>query len=337
MTYPKTNWNYSRLTEALRILQIAHHIKNQFYIKKSFFVLPYNIRQYPKVIFFPKLPYQKIKNFWVKAKTDSESLLSRKDPIIDNIIKFLPNGDLDYSQLRKGWARVEKHFWSYAFKNYAVYFKNVKSLEVRPTSFGSVATAYSTWIKSDDQRIVVYIRSDADFSHIAEAIFLDRFYKKLINLHNYSWEEIEAIIDFLLTETELARLFGKYKMTLGYLKQSQQGKIAKDSKKYLQFLGFPVGRVFEIRNGRIFVKNQSIGLSLSPKEEKVFRLLISHRKEIVSYDDLAEVIWGEESYDKFSVYAITKLIQRLREKIELMGIFPEIIQTVKKKGYILID
>jgi len=58
---------------------------------------------------------------------------------------------------------------------------------------------------------------------------------------------------------------------------------------------------------------------------------------VVSFDEIAEIIWGEDYYDKFSEYAITKTMQRLREKIALMGVFPQIIQTVKKSGYVLLD
>ena len=73
-------------------------------------------------------------------------------------------------------------------------------------------------MKKRNQRIVIYVRADADVFHIAKAIFFDRFYKKAINFYNYSWKEIEMIIDFLLSETKLSKIFRR---TLGDLRYLQ--------------------------------------------------------------------------------------------------------------------
>jgi len=211
------------------------------------------------------------------------------------------------------------------------------SLEIRPTLYGSVATAYSTWLK-DNKEFVIYIRKDADVSHIPEAIFIDRLaaYGRAKESDS-SWEEGEAIIDFLLTETELANLFPDYKETLTALRNFQQGKLIKESKEYLRSLGIYLERVFEIKNSKILVRGKPSNIILSPTQEKILRFLITKRQKVVSFNEIAEIIWGEDSYDKFSEYAITKTIQRLREKIALMGVFPQIIQTVKKSGYVLLD
>ena len=80
-----------------------------------------------------------------------------------------------------------------------------------------------------------------------------------------------------------------------------------------------------------------MSIKLSLKEHKVFTQLIKHKREIVCFDKIGKVIWGGEFYDKFSIFAITKLIERLRKKIKKIGISSEIIQTVRKRGYVLID
>jgi len=268
MTYPKTIWDYSKQTEVERILQIAYHIQNQFYLKKGFLVLPYNIPKNPAVIFFPKLNYQKIPNFWEEAKNAKKNALLKKRPVIDRIVEILPEEKLDYSWLKKEWQKKEKFFWQYVSKNFPSYFKNIKSLEIRPTFYGSVATAYSAWLKNKN-KIVVYVREDAGVSHIPEAIFIDRLaaYGRAKESDS-SWEEGEAIIDFLLTETELANLFPDYKETLTALRNFQQGKLIKESKEYLRSLGIYLGRVFEIKNSKILVKGKPSNIILSPTQEK---------------------------------------------------------------------
>jgi len=337
MTYPKTIWNYSKRTEAERILQAAYHIQNQFYLKKGFLVLPYNIPKNPAVIFFPKLNYQKIPQFWQEAKNAKKNAVLKKRPIIDHIVNILLEENLDYSQLKKDWQKKEKIFWQYVIANFPSYFKNVQILEIRPTLYGSIATAYSSWFK-DNTKIIIYIREDADVSHIPEALFIDRLrvYKRASD-EDYSWEYGEAIIDFLLTETKLAAIFPNYKETLTSLRNFQEGKFIKESKEYLRSLGVYLGRIFEIKNNQIFIKGKPNKIILSSTQEKILHLLIKNRQKIVSFDEIADVIWGEKSYDKFSEYAITKTIQRLREKVSLMGVFPQIIQTVRKRGYVLMD
>lgn len=97
-------------------------------------------------------------------------------------------------------------------------------------------------------------------------------------------------------------------------------------------MGIYGGKIFEIKNNQIFVKGKPNNVILSLTQEKILLFLITNRQKIVSFDEIADLIWGKDSYDKFSEYALTKTIQRLREKISSMDVFPQIIQTVRKRG-----
>lgn len=330
---PATVWNYSKLTEALRVLEVAHKIKNGFYWQKGFFVLPYYLGGNPKIITFPKLDYQKIPKFWRKVKYTSEELLAKKDPIIEEVVSLLSfNRSVDYRILEKSWQRVEKRFWLTIKDLLPSSLKGLKLLEIRPTSYGSVATDYTSWMKNGrDKKIVVYVRLDADVSHIAEAVLI---YLLATLKNQFLWEEREAIIDFLLTQTPLAGLFPVYKTTLEHLRQKQQGKLAGESNDYLKALGLPLGEVFKLSDGQILAQNKPLQ-SLSPAEKEILSLLIERKARPVTFDEIAAVIWGEDFFDKFSPYAITKAMQRLRKKIEKAGVFPEIIQTIRSQGYLL--
>jgi DNA-binding response OmpR family regulator len=78
-------------------------------------------------------------------------------------------------------------------------------------------------------------------------------------------------------------------------------------------------------------------ISLTEYESLALKLLIEERRTAVSYDELADAIWGVDADEKFSITAITKLIERPSKTIENNGVFPSIIQTCKGYGYMLVD
>lgn len=335
MKIPATIWNYSSLTEALRILSTAYQIRNYFYTKKGFYVLPYSLAQQPKVVFFPNLPYKKIKNFWQKVKLSPQLLLEKNDPIINQLIQLLPAQKPDFLTTQKKWQNNQIKIWQKLSEFLPKYFSEVKILEIRSTIYGSICSAYSFWLK-DKSKIIIYLRSDADYSHIIEAMLIDRL-NKLSPASYRSWEQLEAVQDFLISETVFASYFQNYQPTITNLNQKQQGKLAKESKDYLRFLGFPMEEFFTIKNSKIYLKNKPLVNLFSPTEEDILTYLINHKNQVVSFDQIADIIWKDQSDEKFSLYAISKTVERLRKKIELAGVFPEIIQTVKKKGYLLIS
>lgn len=75
---------------------------------------------------------------------------------------------------------------------------------------------------------------------------------------------------------------------------------------------------------------------LSPQLEKILLLLHENKGSVVSRDEIAKTIWGEENYiDKYSDYSIDKQISKLRKVIEASKGNPEILETKKGKGYLL--
>jgi len=65
--------------------------------------------------------------------------------------------------------------------------------------------------------------------------------------------------------------------------------------------------------------------------------LIRNAGQIVSFDDMADIIWKDNSDQKFSLEAIAKIIQNIRIKIRTLGIIKEIIFTKRGSGYLYIQ
>lgn len=72
---------------------------------------------------------------------------------------------------------------------------------------------------------------------------------------------------------------------------------------------------------------------LEGKDKKIFSTFINSKNKLISKDQIAEIIWGE-NYDEFySDWTIDQTVSRFRKKIEKLGITPEALTTIKGKGY----
>lgn len=76
-------------------------------------------------------------------------------------------------------------------------------------------------------------------------------------------------------------------------------------------------------------------LSFTKTERNIYDYLQQREKEIVSREDIAKVLWGNESEEKYSDWAIDQAIHKLREKMEKEHMKYE-LKTKKGEGFVLI-
>ena len=85
---------------------------------------------------------------------------------------------------------------------------------------------------------------------------------------------------------------------------------------------------FEENSGKLFYENDC--LELTKSELKILQTLINNRSNVVTRNELMDVLWNTDEY--ISDNSLTVLISRMRSKIKkFCG--NEIIQTKKGKGY----
>ena len=172
-------------------------------------------------------------------------------------------------------------------------------------------------------------------AQIAEAI-LSSLFKPELEKQNYGWQETEGVIDFLMQYAQLKEIFEHYQPTLRTIRSKEDGKLAIESQKYLKRLGIPTGEIFSLENDRILIDGKTPKENFSANETKVIRLLVTNKNQLCSFDQIGDVLW-EDSVESFSVWAISKLIQRIRNKLQANGVSPAVIQTQRGHGYILKD
>jgi DNA-binding response OmpR family regulator len=72
---------------------------------------------------------------------------------------------------------------------------------------------------------------------------------------------------------------------------------------------------------------------LNPQETKVLRLLVVHQDSVVSYESIGAILWGAHAEEKFSLWAINKVISNIRKKLRQYGIPAHTLRTRSKQGY----
>lgn len=88
-----------------------------------------------------------------------------------------------------------------------------------------------------------------------------------------------------------------------------------------------------LRNKNIIAQNQNITDQFSPNQQKILFLLLKNKGKIVNRDKIAQQLWQDKWTDKYSDWAIDQAVSTLRNKLEKLWINPNIIKTVKGKGF----
>lgn len=147
------------------------------------------------------------------------------------------------------------------------------------------------------------------------------------------------MVDWVLTNTSVGREISKIEpvaledTTLFALRNVQNASRIKKTKEFLRSLGAPVlENVFMIANGGLLANGKGL-TGLSTREEKLLTLLIENSNKVTTIDQIGEVYF--ESYDEFSLYAISKAVQRIRDKLSESGLSSGFVQTFRGQGYML--
>lgn len=146
------------------------------------------------------------------------------------------------------------------------------------------------------------------------------------------------LTDWFVTKSSLAQIIAKYDKTpflptIRGVRVKQQAKLLAESDEFYKKLGIPVNRKVFGLNGLTPEVNKKPLENLSPTENVILRLLIQKAGGIVTFDEFGNELFKDDG--NFSLYAISKNIERIRSKLEANGISGSYIQTLRGKGYLL--
>jgi hypothetical protein len=339
-------WRYSKETEAANIIFTCSSLSRKFYFKAGYFVTSNPLSYvHEKSVYLPAINYNSIKNFWrnVSKKEYNVGEFKPKD-IVTEISQLLPENELlkekEIEKIKKNWEKVKNEFEKYYKFMFPKVYQKVKKILIMPTKYGSIGS-YSYQKIQKEQYIPVYVRSDCPIDVIIHLILLatvhhthflgDPNERKMIKTKK--WFKKQEIADFLIRNTSFKTL------TKNFPKDTPiSDEILKESKKYLQFLGFYQNINLSIKGKNVIETfSNRILKNFTKSEENILKLLIRHKSRITSFEQIAMRLWGKRVEKKYSLYAITRLIADLRQKIRDNGIYNEVIHTQRGKGYVLYD
>lgn len=206
----------------------------------------------------------------------------------------------DFNEIKDGFNQNLKEF-----------FPEVDKLEIviSPSLYGTVGSYSIT-----DDKIFIYPRYDRSNIGMQKLVI-----NSLVSYYNQkmSWIKIQE-----LTSTIQDHFYPNKKSFIKILDTEFAGHLAEESAKYLEKLKSP--SKFEVDKPE----------NLTRSEKNVLNLLLRNKNKLVTFDQIAEEVWREKAYEKYSEYAITTIIKKIKKKLK-QKTDKHIIQAQRSVGYIL--
>jgi hypothetical protein len=215
--------------------------------------------------------------------------------------------DFEYLQLstkefETEWRRVEAAFWDELDHYLPEARKMHGEVIVDIGRIGTISSCY--WTEKH-----YYLRADRSLGDLA-AIIINRVLYVERNSLGVTWTKREALMDFIMTRPMMKKLFPKFDPIYHQLSKVPL-KIRRESERYVRSLGIaPTAKELEVKNGKILIKGVVEAKELTKKKKEIMKQMIKRTGDIVTYDELADIIWGEGEFKTF--WAINKMMQRLR-------------------------
>ncbi len=302
----------------------VNNTANGFYQTQRFYVLPYLPKKfYNRVVYIPSIEEYK-KNLKEYSKIDCREVPEYlENIIIDGLGKIKATQSKRYAAFLENIQKLDREF---VLKLEEVIGKEIdKDIFINPKLCG---THISFGAGNDEIR--VFARYDMSNEQIYRGII------QTVVRHVYFPEYEYIDRDRLHQISTKAKEIGQDPRILPYhtdktmidiLQTNHCARFVPESVKYFKELGYPINS---------FLKDKKLHM-LTHEESAMLDILKEHRNEVVSFEDIASRIWGEHNVEKFSLYALSKILERLRKKLVENGIDESVIHTQRGVGYCLYD
>lgn len=321
---PPTRFVSSPETEKMRFLYTSESVASGFYLKHGFLVLPAAVSKYKSYcVILPDAIKIVDNRYWHDAAIGDNSMPKKITSYMrdqTNNINLVPVNKIVVKEFEEKWKSIEINVWSTIYKFFKVESKWIKSLEVRITRIGSLGS-HHLLLQKKGQHLVINLREDSDHKEIVNLIVLSLIFP-LANELGLSFTHRQAVRNFIMSRQEFKKVYPDFK-TKTFNNPKIPIKYKLKSEKYIKYLDIPN----IIDPTKIIDQNISI---FGIKEAKLLKKLIDKNGEILTYDEIADIIWGEGKFKSY--WAINKLVQRIQIKIDGLGVNFK-IKGVRGVGY----
>ena len=332
------NINLSTDDHHLRVYYacLAYQAHNSFYQNRNFLVLPrlilglFNSAIIPRtnwLINYSSHPYQL--NF-----LECDLFTPHLSQATYNSISIKPTwrslnqiANYQFTQFK----RISPQVINFFIQNFI--FTSIKNLDLTllPVNIGTKGSFFSHYTHQHLQ-LLITVRSDVPLVFAVDTLIsllvsdlLNRQYEQPTDL----WKIREEIGEFILYHSHLSKLVNltEHQKTLTslYTNQSHQLKYFQLSQKYLNEIHAP-------SYSSIIIDQEKLKTILSPSEFLICQHLINHSHKIITYDQLSQILYGQNWHDKFSLQYLAKTVENIRKKLSSQGYQPHIL-TQRNIGY----
>jgi len=318
--------------EAQYICFIAKNITLKRYSGGNYYVLPHQDNGNQRAVFFPNLPYSK--NFWRVINFCASDSLSHSFPkeatgeVRELLSKYKKNTyQKECLKIAEDWKKIENKFFNDIdkFLNFKMALSKIEKINILITPFGTLGSFNPPRV-GNNFNLIITSRVDFPAGNIGAGIL-----QNLYIVQNKTGGEIGSgdylkrmsAIEFIFKNTVFSKYYPSFENPDND-KFSVSSSLPTKSNAYLKKLGFPQEKI-DLLKSEIF----------SPQEGRLLKCLQEKKGKIVSFDQTSQILWGRNSYDKYSPQAMAKVIENIRRKIKDQGINKEVIFTKRGKGYSL--
>lgn len=334
---------YSDQTEAQRIYFELGYVFNEFFVENQWYVLPTlgNYKIDDPVVILPRLNYFEILDGIKTFKFNEDDFKKEDYKVIKKtqnaLIKTRQFKKIDDKKLKAMETRWQKMLLPILEKaqHSLYYLKNKKTnITIKPSNFGTCGSFSLFDVAKENVGFEVRPRLDQKPEEIVELVTSSLTRSALKDNPNVKWRETEAVSDFF---TQYVFGVKNHSWTLDKVTKRKPDLLRK-STRYLMELGLPTGELlkYNSKKNKITLINDDITDVLAPYEFRLLRGLIENRNTTLSYNYMAEELYNSHADVKFSLWGITKTVQRVRDKLEDLGVPRETIINVKGEGFKLV-
>lgn len=244
-----------------------------------------------------------------------------------------------YSKRQSSINRLEED-WNSKSAEYLKYIKaefpefKLEMIRIQMKIVGTIASYmlpnYNDWTKKYREEGKIYLnpRYDASAEDLFEVLVvaLTHFYEfdsaELQNNDLTLWNQKQD------RAAEIVHKYLPHHRTFNEILDTQTvGQCALETTEYLEELGLSVPKYID----------EHIEEAISGKEAELLEVLKTSEGKVVEFDQIYDIVWPDKCAEDYSLYAINKLAQRLRETLKENGINTELIHTQRGLGYYLFD
>lgn len=338
----KIKWVYEKNNDIYRLNYTFSRIFGGFYINRGIPLMPISVKSNEKkVVKLPDCEFDEILKYRNKFlyPHDKYKIVENVDVDIYSIFSVIAGNEMGFESVRlveKRFDEVKTKFEKFCAQFFAnIDLTNVE-ITVYPTHYGT-QSSYDILLPSQSS-LGIFFRNDSSLEDLVSVILSGLFYYNLQENYLASWMESQTLIYWLMQETSLVNILGldrsKLKDSMIYKIKNGYSKQVRDiSEKLNSKLRLNLKRIrFELIQDKIFKDGKEV-VGLVEWEKNVLKYFLKNQDRIIEYNQISNVLNIHD--DDYSLWAIAKRIQRLRDKMDELGLGGYIIQNVRGKGFML--